>query len=269
MIRLSLQARQEALSTAVLALLVQNNESEQQAGRASAAFMRRVERNVYCFLAAMLILIVLTSLYLVQYNRRLFEQVAELSRRRSELAQQLIAMQENTFRSISRELHDDFGQILTAIGAMLQRTSGAPRRPRLGPRRSARDAGGRAVHARKSALRCPMRCTRWCWTKPVSKAPSTSIPARLPEADRHRGALRKDRRRPRARSRCGHPSVSRAAGGAEQRGASIPSPSRRRCACVTCRTPWCSKWRIAASASAKLAGIRNGAGLHARARRDW
>jgi signal transduction histidine kinase len=32
-------------------------------------------------------------------------------------------MQENMFRSISRELHDEFGQILTAIGAMLQRTA--------------------------------------------------------------------------------------------------------------------------------------------------
>jgi signal transduction histidine kinase len=30
-------------------------------------------------------------------------------------------MQEDTFRSISRELHDEFGQILTAIGAMLAR----------------------------------------------------------------------------------------------------------------------------------------------------
>jgi signal transduction histidine kinase len=30
-------------------------------------------------------------------------------------------MQENTFRSISRDLHDDFGQILTAVGTMLQR----------------------------------------------------------------------------------------------------------------------------------------------------
>ncbi len=67
--------------------------------------------------------IVLTSLYLVQYNRRMFQEVAALSARRSELAQQLIAMQENTFRSISRDLHDDFGQILTAIGAMLQRAS--------------------------------------------------------------------------------------------------------------------------------------------------
>jgi signal transduction histidine kinase len=71
----------------------------------------------------MLVLIILTSLYLVQYNRRMFEEVAALSARRSELAQQLIAMQENTFRSISRDLHDDFGQILTAVGTMLQRTS--------------------------------------------------------------------------------------------------------------------------------------------------
>jgi signal transduction histidine kinase len=64
----------------------------------------------------------MTSAYLLQYNRRVFDQVTDLSRRRSELAQQLITTQESTFRSISRELHDDFGQILTAIGLMLQRT---------------------------------------------------------------------------------------------------------------------------------------------------
>jgi len=52
--------------------------------------------------------------------------VAALSERRSELAQQLISMQESTFRSISLELHDDFGQILTAIGAMLQRADRKP-----------------------------------------------------------------------------------------------------------------------------------------------
>jgi signal transduction histidine kinase len=121
-IRLSLQARQAALSTAVARLLVQNNESEQQAAARTSALYAGAQRNVYLFLAAMLVFIVSTSLYLVQYNRRLFDQVAEQSERRSELAQQLISMQENTFRSISRELHDEFGQILTAIGAMLQRT---------------------------------------------------------------------------------------------------------------------------------------------------
>ncbi len=121
LIRLSLQARQQAISTAVARLLVQNNETEQQAAASIRAVYAGVERNVYLFMAAMLVLILLTSLYLVQSNRRMFEEVAELSARRSELAQQLIAMQENTFRSISRDLHDDFGQILTAVGTMLQR----------------------------------------------------------------------------------------------------------------------------------------------------
>jgi signal transduction histidine kinase len=120
-IRMSLQARQAGLSTAVSRLLIANNESEQTAATRTQELYAGVERNVYIFLAAMLVVIVLTSLYLVQYNRGLFKQVAALSEKRSELAQQLISMQESTFRSISLELHDDFGQILTAIGAMLQR----------------------------------------------------------------------------------------------------------------------------------------------------
>ena len=106
LIRLSLQARQQALSTAVARLLVQNNEIEQQAGSRIRGVYAGVERNVYLFMAAMLVLILATSLYLVQYNRRMFEEVAMLSARRSELAQQLIAMQENTFRSISRDLRE-------------------------------------------------------------------------------------------------------------------------------------------------------------------
>jgi signal transduction histidine kinase len=123
LIRLSLQARQEALNTAVSRLLVQNNETEQQAAARIRGVYAGVERNVYLFVAAMLVLILLAGLYVVQSNRRMFQEVATLSERRSELARQLIAMQENTFRSISRELHDDFGQILTAVGTMLQRTS--------------------------------------------------------------------------------------------------------------------------------------------------
>jgi signal transduction histidine kinase len=123
-IRLSLQARQQALTTAVARLLVQNNESEERAAEDARAIYRRAERNVYVFLAAVLIVVVLTSIYLMDYNRRLFDQVEALSQRRSELAQQLISMQENTFRSISRELHDEFGQIFTAIGTMLARAQG-------------------------------------------------------------------------------------------------------------------------------------------------
>ena len=120
-IRLSLQARQQALTTAVARLLVQNNESEERAAEDTRRIYRRAERNVYVFLAAVLVVVALTSMYLFDYNRRMFDRVEALSHRRSELAQQLISMQENTFRSISRELHDEFGQILTAMGAMLAR----------------------------------------------------------------------------------------------------------------------------------------------------
>lgn len=120
-IRISLRARQEALSTAVSRLLVQNNESEEQATQQIGQIYDRVQKQVYLFLTATLIAILLTSLALIRWNRRLFAQMAALSEQRSELAQKVIATQESTLRHISRELHDEFGQILTAIGAMLTR----------------------------------------------------------------------------------------------------------------------------------------------------
>jgi len=120
-IRLSLQARLAALSTAVARLLVQNNESEERAAAQVSEIYNRVQRQAYWFVAGTLIAILLTSLYLIRSNRLLFNQLAMLSAQRSDLAQKLIATQESTLRHISRELHDDFGQILTAMGAMLGR----------------------------------------------------------------------------------------------------------------------------------------------------
>jgi signal transduction histidine kinase len=120
-IQLSLQARQSALSTAVARLLVQNNESEEQAALRIGQIYDRVQRQVYLFLTLTLIAILVTGLYSIRSNRQLFAQLATLSAQRSELAQKLISTQESTLRHISRELHDEFGQILTAVGAMLSR----------------------------------------------------------------------------------------------------------------------------------------------------
>jgi signal transduction histidine kinase len=122
-IRDTLQPRQAAQSSAVSRLLVQNNEAEERAAARISAIYDRVQRQLYFFLAAILLAIVLTSLYLIRYNRRLFAQVAELSSQRSDLAQKLIATQESTLRHISRELHDEFGQVLTAIGSLIRRTA--------------------------------------------------------------------------------------------------------------------------------------------------
>ena len=135
-IRLSLQARQAALSTSVSQLLRENNESEEAtAGRVQDIY-GQVQRQVYIFLAATFIAIVLTSLYLIRSNRRLFARLASLSEERREVAQQMIATREATLREISRELHDEFGQMLTAMGSMLSRAGrhtpeGSPLRAEL------------------------------------------------------------------------------------------------------------------------------------------
>ncbi len=121
-IRVTLQARQAALGTAVARLLVENNETEEQTAQQVAGIYGRVQRNVYWFLSATLIAIVLTSAYLMRANRRLFAELASLSDERHELAQKLIATRESTLRHIARELHDEFGQVLTAMGSMLERS---------------------------------------------------------------------------------------------------------------------------------------------------
>jgi signal transduction histidine kinase len=135
-IRLSLQARQQALSTAVSRLLVENNEGEEQAAARIAQIYDGVQRQLYIFLAATLIAIAATSLYLIRSNKQIFARLAELSEQRGDWAQKLISTQESTLRHISRELHDEFGQVLTAIGSMLRRAGnqlpeGSPAREEL------------------------------------------------------------------------------------------------------------------------------------------
>jgi signal transduction histidine kinase len=120
-IRLSLQARQAALGTAVARLLVENNASEEATSARVQGIYTQVERQVYGFLAATLAAIVVTSLYVMRSNRRLFARLASLSAERRDVAQQLITARESTLRHLARELHDEFGQTLTAMGLMLGR----------------------------------------------------------------------------------------------------------------------------------------------------
>jgi signal transduction histidine kinase len=100
---------------------VQNNEAEEQTAQEVQNIYIAVQRRLYWFLAATLLVIAATSLYLIRSNRRLFARMASLSNQRRELAQQIITAREATLMEISRELHDEFGQLLTAIGTMLGR----------------------------------------------------------------------------------------------------------------------------------------------------
>ena len=121
LVRNTLQPRQEALTAMVARLLVENNEQESLAGAQVREIFSQIERNAYLFLGFAIALIVVTSAGLIRSNRHLFSQLSNLADQRRELAQQLISTQESTLRAISRDLHDEFGQVLTALGAMLRR----------------------------------------------------------------------------------------------------------------------------------------------------
>lgn len=120
-VRLSLQPRQAALSTTVARFLVQNNESEAQTAQQVQEIYATVQRQVRWFLLATLAAIAATGAFLIRSSQRLFRELASLSDQRRELTQRLIETRESTLREISRELHDEFGQVLTAIGSMLGR----------------------------------------------------------------------------------------------------------------------------------------------------
>ena len=120
-IQAQLQTRVGELSTAVGRLLLENNETEARAAQRAQDIYRDVRAQVYWFLSAALFAIAATSLYLIYSNQRLFARLASLAEQRRELARTLITTRESTLREIARELHDEFGQLLTAIGAMLRR----------------------------------------------------------------------------------------------------------------------------------------------------
>lgn len=116
-----LAGKQANLAAYVSHLIERNTEAEQEADERVAKIYRQAEVNIYLLLAATMIAIAATTLYLIQSNGRLFERLEVLSGQRRVLAARLITVQEEVLRSVSRELHDEFGQILTAVGAMLAR----------------------------------------------------------------------------------------------------------------------------------------------------
>jgi len=133
LVRSRLQPSQEALAALTARLLVENNEEEARGGSQVSTIYEGIEANAYRFLILSVVLIVLMSYAVIRTNRSIFSQLSDLADQRSELARQLITTQESTFRAISRDLHDEFGQILTALGALLRRAN------RLAPDNSFRE----------------------------------------------------------------------------------------------------------------------------------
>jgi signal transduction histidine kinase len=121
LVRTRLNSERGTLNSTVARLLVENSDAGSAGERAISDIYRRVETNLYWFIVAVLITISATGASVIRFSRRIFERLEAVSNERKELAGKVITVQEEVFRTLARELHDDFGQVLTALGAMLQR----------------------------------------------------------------------------------------------------------------------------------------------------
>ena len=105
-----------------------NDQAQAEAAGTINAVYGSVKREILIVVGVLFLLALATGLYTLQANRKTFEKLQHLAdqlRLQSEqlrrLSWKLIEVQEETLRQVSRDLHDEFGQILTAIGALLSR----------------------------------------------------------------------------------------------------------------------------------------------------
>ena len=126
LIRGEVYRQRSSLSAMVSRLLVQNNEAEERSIESTLATYQRAEHTLLLFVAVIAAGIILLASSALRYNLRVQRRLETLSAERGDLTQAMIGMQESILRSVSRELHDDFGQILTAVNSTLQRIARSP-----------------------------------------------------------------------------------------------------------------------------------------------
>jgi signal transduction histidine kinase len=120
-IRATLVPQQRAMDGLVSQFLVLNNRMQEEAAQANRTIYDRVGREILLLVAALLIVTAIVGVWVVVSNRRAFAAVEQVSAELRTLSWRMLRVQEDVQRSISRELHDDFGQIVTAIGTLLGR----------------------------------------------------------------------------------------------------------------------------------------------------
>ncbi len=120
-VRTSLTAQHSELVGIVSQFLVLNNREQQEAAERNRAVYERVEREIELLVGVLLVLVTVIGLYTIVATRRAFQEVARLSGELRHLSWRMLRLQEDLQQSFSRELHDEFGQVFTAIGTLLGR----------------------------------------------------------------------------------------------------------------------------------------------------
>lgn len=121
MIQTSLIPQHRAVDGLVSQFLVVNNQVQDDAARANRDVYDRVGREILLLVIGLLIVTAVVGTWIVVSNRHAFQDVEDVSAQLRTLSWRMLRVQEDVQRSLSRELHDDFGQIVTAIGTLLGR----------------------------------------------------------------------------------------------------------------------------------------------------
>ncbi|MGE5326531.1 MAG: ATP-binding protein [Deltaproteobacteria bacterium] len=130
LIQTDLEPQRAMITETVSRLLILNDRAQVNAAEKIAEIYSEVKREILLLIAVLFLMALVTGLYTLQANRRTFERLQHLAERLQAQSEQLrklswklIEVQENTLRHVARDLHDEFGQILTAVGVMLGRAS--------------------------------------------------------------------------------------------------------------------------------------------------
>jgi signal transduction histidine kinase len=128
LVRSQLEEQRETISRVVSQLLGLNDQAQQEAGARVSQVYGQVAKDILLLVGVLFLAALGTGLYTLQANRKTFERLHHLAETLQSqsvemrtLSWKLIDVQEQTLRHVARDLHDHFGQILTAIGVTLGR----------------------------------------------------------------------------------------------------------------------------------------------------
>ena len=121
LVRETLTRQHRELTGMVSQFLVVNNRIQEEGAQANRAIFDRVAREILLLVAVLLVSVAWAGWRIIAANRRAFEEVRHVTAQLRALSWRTLRLQEDLQRSVSRELHDDFGQILTAVGTLLGR----------------------------------------------------------------------------------------------------------------------------------------------------
>ena len=122
-VRTTVSAQHQELSGLVSQLLILNSRVQEEASQRNREIYERVVREIVGLVGALLVVVALIGSYTIWANRRAFQEVERLSGQLRTLSWRMLRIQEDLQQSFSRELHDEFGQVFTAIGTLLGRIS--------------------------------------------------------------------------------------------------------------------------------------------------